>query len=122
MDSERAIFWYIFNYLITFHRFCLLIKNVYQLLGSFNLTELEGVDIRNRDMMKAVVFLCPRLQTIEFNSSSPGPLKEEDVITTDELSSVLNEQQSVWPEVFIQDYQKSYYLLILILCNHRFRW
>ena len=70
------------------------------------MTELEGVDIRNRDMMIAVVSLCPRLQTIEFNSSSRGPLKEEDVITTDELGSVLNAQQSVWPEVIIQKYQK----------------
>jgi hypothetical protein len=63
--------------------------------------ELESVDIHNRDMMKAVVCLCPRLKTIEFDSSSHGSLKEEDVITPDELDSVVNAEQSAWPEVYL---------------------
>ena len=71
-----------------------------------NLTELECVDIRERDMVKAVASLCRKLNIIEFDSTSSGICKGEDVITPDELDSILNAQQSFWPEVFAQNYTK----------------
>ena len=66
------------------------------------MTELECIDIRNRDMMKAVVTLCPRLRQIEFDSPKGcAPLKEEEIIGPEELASFLTAQDSVWPEVII---------------------
>lgn len=72
-------------------------------LGSLSLTTIDDeVDVLDREMLRAIGFMCPSLKHATFtsgsllsNESQLGP--EEKLVSPNELQLILNE----WPKVYL---------------------
>jgi hypothetical protein len=92
-------------------------------IGQLNLMQLPLVEIRSRKMMQAVTSLCPNLRIVEFDCYRFGITAPSDIMSIQELQSMLTREQSnansCWSKVYFNCFNLilRHCLIVLLAVN-----